>query len=56
MALTTIRNFEKALGRRALWSPRPHHLTPYKREENVSRLRNYPHAMREANAYYSPEK
>jgi len=47
VAMRTIRNFEKALGRLALWSPR---------EEFVARLRVYPHAMREANAYYSPEK
>jgi hypothetical protein len=53
VAMTTIRNFERALGRRALWSPheaRSGHYT------FVRRLRIYPHALREANAYYSTDK
>jgi hypothetical protein len=52
VAMTTIRNFEKALGRRILWSQadREHGYQP------VPRLRVYPHAMREANAFYSPRK
>lgn len=53
VAMTTIRNFERALGRPALWSPRE--VTKCK-SEFVKRLRVYPHALREANAYYSPEK
>jgi hypothetical protein len=55
VAMTTIRNFEHALGRRALWAPREigNGGTRY---EYVRRLRVYPHALREANAYYSPEK
>ena len=59
VAMTTIGYFERALGRRALWSPRR-----WKEggeggnwhEEYVRRLRIYPHALREANAYYSPDK
>jgi hypothetical protein len=60
VAMRTIRNFEKALGRLALWSP--HWLEPRdgagisKEEEYTPRLRLYPHALREANAFYSPEK
>jgi len=55
VAMTTIRNFEKALGRRALWASRDlRGATPA--EAFVQRLRVYPHALREANAYYSPEK
>jgi hypothetical protein len=58
VAMTTIHHFERALGRLALWAPR------LVRDENnkviradyVRRLRVYPHALREANAYYSPEK
>lgn len=59
VAMSTIHNFEQALGRRALWAPR------FERDEKsrevtsaapVHRLRIYPHALREANAYYSPEK
>jgi len=58
VAMTTIRNFERALGRPALWAPRR-----WKRGEPelpdrgfVRRLRIYPHALRDANAYYSPGK
>jgi hypothetical protein len=56
VAMTTIRNFEKALGRLALWSPHfvvedGHWVGRY-----VRRLRIYPHALRQANAYYSPQK
>ena len=54
VAMTTIRNFERALGRRALWSPRWN--AAKRAEEFIPRLRLYPHALREANAYYSPQK
>jgi hypothetical protein len=53
VAMRTIENFERSLGRRALWSSR------FSKEEPdgyVGKLRIYPHALREANAYYSPEK
>lgn len=53
--MTTIRNFERALGRPALWAPRLIR-EPNMRYEFVERLRVYPHALREANAYYSPDK
>ena len=57
VAMRTIRNFERALGRLALWSPRRDAGTAgSSREEYVPRLRIYPHALREANAYYSPSK
>lgn len=51
VAMTTIRNFERALGRFALWGTRDD-----ARDEFVQRLRIYPHALREPNAYYSPRK
>ncbi|MGE5603959.1 MAG: hypothetical protein ACM30E_12990 [Nitrososphaerales archaeon] len=57
VAMTTIKNFERALGRPALWST--HYdpdAPPNKRNEFIRRLRIYPHALREANAFYSPEK
>jgi hypothetical protein len=55
VAMTTIKNFEKALGRKVLWPSRKlQDETKY--EEYVHRLRIYPHALREANAYYSPQK
>jgi hypothetical protein len=57
IAMTTIQNFEQALGRRALWSPRIYQNKNGRyRDEFIRRLRIYPHALREANAYYSPEK
>ncbi len=67
VAMRTIRNFEIALGRRALWAEREVPIAA--NDENseadsparttrafVRRLRLYPHALREANAYYSPDK
>ncbi len=61
VSMTTIRNFERALGRTALWSSRISTTKDDKgrtvyHEEFVRRLRIYPHALREANAYYSPDK
>jgi hypothetical protein len=56
VAMTTITNFEKALGRRALWAPRKYDKRQPDVDRYVQRLRIYPHALREANAYYSPEK
>jgi hypothetical protein len=56
VARTTIRHFERALGRRALWSPRPVKTKGGREDKFVECLRIYPHALREANAYYSPVK
>ncbi|MCP3414242.1 S8 family serine peptidase [Bradyrhizobium brasilense] len=58
VAMRTIARFERALGRKALWAPR------YFRDHNgnfvdsvyVQRLRIYPHAIRERNAYYSSQR
>jgi hypothetical protein len=54
VTMLTIQNFERALGRKVLWAPR--RVTDSAYETYVQRLRVYPHAMREANAYYSPLK
>ena len=57
VTMRTIRHFERAHGRLALWSPRRRILPSGRRtEEYVQRLRIHPHALREANAYYSPAK
>lgn len=56
VAMTTIRNFERALGRRALWAVRTDKADGEGAWQPVDRLRIYPHALREANAYYSPAK
>jgi hypothetical protein len=60
VAMATIGHFERALGRVALWTPLRQ--TPKEsptnewRSEFVRRLRVYPHALRDQNAYYSPSK
>ena len=62
--MTTIKNFEQALGRKILWAENipashPDPKTKARRELNfgfVKRLRVYPHALRQANAYYDPNR
>ncbi len=66
VVMRTIETFEKALGRRALWAAKrietkatdPASGKPSTRYQEiyVPRLRIYPHALRQANAYYSPDK
>jgi hypothetical protein len=53
VAMTTISHFEQALGRVALWSS---HRPAGTEEKFVRRLRIYPHALRDRNAFYSPSK
>lgn len=54
VGMKTIERFERALGRAALWAARP--FDRGRPEQYVQRLRIYPHALREQNAYYSPEE
>jgi hypothetical protein len=59
VAMNTIANFERALGRQVFWSPHDdssRQKTTEYRETFVKTLRIYPHALRAANAYYSPTK
>jgi len=63
VAMKTIRHFERALGRKIVWYPR---IVPTKRpagatgnprwDHYVRQLRIYPHAIRDANAYYDRDK
>ena len=64
IAMKTLEHFEKSLGRRIIWSPRA---IIKKGQENdepdrgyemeyVDRLRLYPHAFRQANAYYDTSR
>ncbi|MEA3051525.1 MAG: hypothetical protein QOG72_428 [Sphingomonadales bacterium] len=53
VAMKTIRGFEWALGRKVLWARTG---TGKELDEYIPRLRIYPHALAEANAYYSPAK
>ena len=59
VAMKTIDNFERALGRPVLWGERikdeSHEYLP-RTERYVQRLRIYPHGFRGENAYYSPQK
>ncbi|HEX8090726.1 MAG TPA: S8 family serine peptidase, partial [Blastocatellia bacterium] len=56
VAMKTIQHFEYALGRVALWAPRLVRTDAGFNEYFVRRLRIYPHALRDANAFYSPVK
>ena len=64
VAMKTIRHFERALGRKIIWYPRirkptaPNIAVLDRRwpREYTQRLRIYPHALRDANAYYDPDK
>jgi hypothetical protein len=60
VAMFTIKNFERILGRRVTWSERKKYsngkyISRF-RDRFVQRLRIYPHALRQQNAYYSPSR
>lgn len=58
--MTTIKNFERALGRKILWGENIPASTDDRRKTLnfgfVQRLRVYPHALRQANAFYDPHR
>jgi hypothetical protein len=56
VAMKTIEHFERALGRKALWSSHRRQEGTRYFENYVPRLRIYPHALRQQNAFYSPPK
>lgn len=61
VAMKTIDAFERALGRVIYFAREIPRLSPAEQRDKrtygmVHRLRIYPHALREDNAYYSPEK
>jgi hypothetical protein len=59
VGMKTISNFEQVLGRKILWAERRYdgdQLVREPAERYVRRLRIYPHALRDQNAYYSPAK
>lgn len=70
VAMKTIRHFEVALGRKILWYPRKVKQGTSRKPrsgldavderawttEYVQRLRIHPHALRDANAYFDPDK
>jgi subtilisin family serine protease len=56
VAMKTIEHFEQALGRPVLWRHRINPTNPYDDSIFVQRLRVRPHALRQANAFYSPQE
>lgn len=58
VAMSTISNFERALGRQVIWVNRDKAGRDGSEgpETYVPTLRIYPHALRAANAYFSPDK
>ncbi len=60
VTMYTIKNFERILGRRVTWAERSKdengRYIAWLRDRFVPRLRIYPHALRQQNAYYSPSK
>lgn len=56
VAMNTIAKFESALGRVALWAAHTEFHNGSLEHQFVQCLRIYPHALRDANAYYSPAK
>jgi hypothetical protein len=56
VVVTTIKNFEKALGRTVVWSPVETFVEGKLKYGFVEKLLVYPHALRDQNAYYSPDR
>ncbi len=56
VAMTTIEFFERALGRPVLWRPEPNPDNEFDDHKFVRQLKIHPHALRQANAFYSPQK
>ena len=52
VAMKTIIGFERALGRKVLWAS----AHESRKDHYIPQLRLYPHALAEANAYYSPDR
>jgi subtilisin family serine protease len=56
VAMKTIEHFERALGRPVLWRPRPNAKNANDDSGFVQQLVVRPHALRQANAFYSPQE
>jgi subtilisin family serine protease len=54
VSMKTIEHFERALGRPVLWRPQINPENEFDDSQFVRRLTIHPHALRQANAYYSP--
>lgn len=56
VAMKTIEHFERALGRPVLWRPRINPANANDDSTFVNQLTIRPHALRQANAFYSPQE
>ncbi|HSK79075.1 MAG TPA: S8 family serine peptidase [Thermoanaerobaculia bacterium] len=56
VAMKTVEHFERASGRPVLWRPRPNPKNPNDDKAFVRQLAIRPHALRQANAFYSPQE
>lgn len=56
VCMETIAVFERVLGRRVLWAPHAFDKNDPRKDRYIKQLRVYPHALREANAFYDPSK
>ncbi len=56
VVMNVIAQFEKALGRKIIWSRKVEKENGIFTNEFIEKLRIYPHAMRQQNAFYSPQK
>lgn len=54
--MKTIHHFEHALGRKIIWRDRDFKEAGSIKLQYVEKLRVHPHALRDANAYYDPDK
>jgi len=55
VAMKTIEHFESALGRPVLWRPGPNPANSFDDSIFIRQLPIRPHALRQANAFYSPQ-
>ena len=56
VVMTTIENFERAMGRPLLWRSRTNRDDEFDDGTFVQKLEARPHAFRQANAFYSPDE
>jgi len=56
VAMKTIEHFERALGRPVLWRPRANPNDAFDDSQFVRQLLVRPHALHQANAFYSPQE
>ncbi len=56
VAMKTIEYFETALGRPVLWRPKPNPENKWDDSRFIRQLPVRPHALRQANAFYSPQE